>query len=377
HQILFHDTYAKDYEFVASGVDGGFWAGTASPYWTGYTGNYVQNTNNDAIQMDWNQYAPGSLLNRYLVPKVFAKGDSLTGNAQVYLSFYDANEGALIFRNFQIGQTASPNRRGMNDAGQSNLSERTNVASGDPSRWSVTTSANNHFDMVVTDNDEVVFIYYNQAAGKIELVYTSTAAGNTTPASVTGADPRTTVNFSAVTQINQSFTGTYLSATIETDGVGGTPDPIHIAAHDSANGDLIYIKLDSLTDTTPEIVTVDQHLSVGILTDIEVNDSGVPYITYYNNSENGTKDSVKLAWYKGNPSEAIAPGVNGLGNVTGDWEAMTIPVIDTPNGGIVQFQRVNLDFEDLDNAGAGINLSPVVGYLADDIEYAKILPELP
>jgi hypothetical protein len=316
-------------------------------------------------------------MNRYIAPKISAKGDSLTGNAQVYLSFYDSNEGALIFRDFQIGQTATPLRRSMNDAGQSNLTERTSVAAGDPSRWSVATSATNYFDMVVTDNDEVVFIYYNQSAGKIELVYTSTVAGNTTPASVTGADPRTTVNFSAVTQINKSFTGTHLSATIETDGNNLTADPIHIAAHDGANGDLIYIKLDSLTDTTPEIVTVDQHLSVGIWTDIEIDSFGVPYITYYNNSENGTKDSVKLAWYKNDPTLAIDPGVDGSGNVTGDWEAMTVPVIDTPNGGIVQFQRVNLDFEDLDNAGPGINLSPVVGYLADDLEYAKILPALP
>ena len=121
---------------------------------------------------------------------------------------------------------------------------------------------------------------------------------------------------------------------------------------------MIYIRFDDYTDTTPQVVTVDQHLSVGIWTDIEVDDSGVPYISYYNNSENGTLDSVKLAWYKNDPALPIDPGVDGSGNVTGDWEAMTIPAVDTPNGGIVQFQRVNLDFEDLDNAGAGIAPRP-------------------
>jgi hypothetical protein len=91
-------------------------------------------------------------------------------------------------------------------------------------------------------------------------------------------------------------------------------------------------------------------------------------IGYFNNSENGTGDSIKLARYLGT-LPTVADGVDTLGNVTGTWECFTVPVNDAPRGGLPQFNRVNLGFD--------ISGDAVLGYLADDLEYSVQVPEIP
>jgi len=135
-----------------------------------------------------------------------------------------------------------------------------------------------------------------------------------------------------------------------------------------ASADLKYIYLDSYNDSTPDIARVDAYHSVGLWTDIQVDSSGIPYIAYYNNSENGTVDSIKLAYFLGS-LPTVTDGVDGSGNITGNWECMTVPVTGVPRGGLPQFNRVSLGF---DASG-----DPLLGYLADDIEYSRMLPELP
>ncbi|MBN2735333.1 MAG: hypothetical protein JXR70_00025 [Spirochaetales bacterium] len=358
HLILFYDTYASDY---ASNN------GAADPYWSSYSGNFTQSDGNDAMNLDYTYYTPGFNLNRFLSPQLEVKGRSTgTGNeASVYMAFYDAPAGDLIFRNFQIGQGASG---GSNLSGtiNSNLDETYRLTSGDATRKTISSNSSEFFDMGVTDQNYVIVIYFDDSASQLYMVYSTTTAGGSTPQAIDGSNPTATRYWSTPIALDTSYVGTYARMYIETDGNSGTADPIHITAYDSGNADLRYIYLSDYADTTPQAVTVDSHLSVGIWNDIKVNSAGVPYISYYNNSLNGTPDSIKLAWYNGDVSSSVNAGVDANNYVSGEWEFMTVPVNQVPQGGITKFQRVNLGFN-------SSNL-PVLGYLADDIEYVVLVP---
>ena len=368
-QYYIYGEYAPDYNGNCGfGTDN---CGATQVYWGGFTGNRADNNGNDALLLDNLAYDPGRLVGRYKNPRVVATGNSVAGGqaATVASAFFDQATGEIIYRNFQVGQ--APNggtTRTFNDTAGTNMTDLEGVTTGDGTRHTVTSSASQYFDMGLTDNGEIVIAYYDEGSGQLNLTFSSTLAGGSIPTAVDGATPATAVNFSAPTAVPNLFIGSYVSMYVETDGVGGTPDPIHIAAHDSSGADLAYIRFDSLTDTSPDVVIVDANLSVGIWTDIAVNASGVPYIGYYNNSETGSRDSVKLAYFLGDAATAVTEGVDGSDEVTGNWEFLTVPASGVPNGGISQFTRVSIGF---DSSG-----DPVVGYLADDIEYTRALPPL-
>jgi len=293
------------------------------------------------------------------------------------MSFYDAASSSIIFRNIKVGDDLNGATGGdgiitdFDTTGGTNMGELTNVTSNDDTRHTVATGVSPYFDMGLTDDNIIVIVYFNESESRLELVYSTTTDGGTTAQALTGNDPDNPVYFSTPAVISSKFIGSYVSIAVE--NVTAAADPIHIAAHDSSGADLTYIRLDSYEsdrDTSGEIieVTVDANLSVGIWTDIAVNDSGTPYIGYYNNSQTGTKDSVKVAWFLGDSSTATDGFDYTTDEVTGTWEFMTIPANDQPAGGIVQFKRVNIGFDSSDD--------PVVGYLANDIEYARFLPEL-
>ncbi len=370
-QYYIYGEYAPDYpgNWGAGYTDNG---GATTVYWAGYNGDYANQAGNDAVVMDELDYDPELLVGRYKNPRMIASGDSVSGGtaASVYMAFADAAQtgNTIIFRNVQVGQAPGGGvTTSFNDTGGINMGDLNNVTAGDGTRHVVTTNASSYFDMGRSDDGVVVITYYNEAQSRLELVYSS-QADNTTPQALDGADPAQALYWSTPQVISSSFVGSYVSLAVETDGNAGTADPIHIAAHDSSGADLAYIRLDDYQDTTPEEVTVDANLSVGLWTDIAVR-SGQPYIGYYNNSQTGTRDSVKLARFLGDAAVDVTPGVDASGEVTGDWEFHTVPANDQPAGGIVQFKRVNIGF---DTSG-----DPVVGYLADDIEYARYMPEIP
>ena len=362
--------YASDYTGDCGfGTDN---CGATRVYWAGFNRNRADGNSNDALLFDSLSYDPGLLVGRYKNPRLIANGSSTTAGtaASVFMAFFDSNLGEIVFRNFQTGEApAGGNARDFRDTSGTNMDELPTQTTGDGTRHTVSANASQYFDMGLTDDGVIVIVYYNEATGRLNLVYSATTSGGSVPQPLDGANPSTAVNFSAPTVLPDLFVGSYVSVAIESDGSGATSDPIHVAAHDSSGADLAYIRFDDYTDTNPDVVTVDANLSVGIWTDIAVSPAGVPYIGYYNNSETGTRDSVKLAYFLGDAASAVTPGVDGSGQVTGNWEYMTVPAADTPNGGIAQFMRVSIGF---DTGG-----NPVVGYLADDLEYARLLPPLP
>ena len=134
-------------------------------------------------------------------------------------------------------------------------------------------------------------------------------------------------------------------------------------------------------------VTVDQASAVGNWTQIKVK-NGVPYIAYYNATETGGRDPIKIAYpvaangktavqNKENPGVDVEPGTayaaggrdkgSATGYTTGSWEYMTVPAISVPQGGDPKFQNVCLGFDEGNN--------PVVGYLGSNLEFGKALGE--
>ena len=76
----------------------------------------------------------------------------------------------------------------------------------------------------------------------------------------------------------------------------------------------------------------------------------------------GSRDSNKIAWLKQGVGKAPAAGSDSNGFTTGKWEYAVVPAINAPAGGSNKFQKVNLGFR-LDN-------TPIIGYLASNIEFA-------
>ena len=155
--------------------------------------------------------------------------------------------------------------------------------------------------------------------------------------------------------------GQYVSVAVD------SSNGIHIAAFDSSDSDLKYIYLSSYTQTTPtKEFTVDAAGSVGVWTQIKIHNN-VPYIAYYNSTETGGRDTIKLAYPTVAAIADIANGIDSGNYTTGAWEYMTIPALTPPQGGSAKFRNVCLDF---DSAG-----NPVVGYLGTNLEFGKWLGE--
>ena len=115
-------------------------------------------------------------------------------------------------------------------------------------------------------------------------------------------------------------------------------------------------------------VRVDQAAAVGNWTQIKLKD-GVPYIAYYNATEAGGRESIKLAYANKaiTSVNTVVAGVDDEGYTTGNWEYMTVPAITAPQGGKSEFQNVCLDFDSSGN--------PVVGYLGSNIEFGTWVSE--
>ena len=338
-----------------------------SPYWANYPGVLSHWANNNAIDLDSNNIG-GFTANRVDNINLVVRGRSNTAGqyARVYMAWYDNVEGSLYFRNFRVGQNggATPLLSGW---GSSNLSDRTGTTR-DGSAKLVSNSASPYLALGVTDQNYVVIVYYDQVDGYLKLVHSATTAGGSTPAAVDLNNPETdAVYWSTPRNIAPQYVGWYTSMAIETDNNAATPDPIHIAAYDNANADLMYIYLTSYSDMVQKVARVDAKFGVGTYTDIKVR-NGTPWISYYNSSENGTRNPIKVARYNGT-LPTVNDGATLSETVTGHWEFMTVPVNGVPAGGLTKFARVNLDFDTQNQV--------ILGYATNQLEYSRLLREQP
>ena len=328
-----------------------------------YDGDYSDYENNNAITLEKMTYGNGLLLGRYQYPKLIAKGNSRDAQATIYMMYFDANttNKELIFRNFRVGLSSAkdPNDTDSYKALYSGGSASDGTTYGQDSncwdnntagRKSIATNASNHFAFGVTSDNHVVVVYYDEFAGKLKLKYST----NT----VIGINSNNDVPFTESSIDFPDYVGNYVSMAIDEN------NGIHISAFDAGDSDLAYFYIPRYNGSEMKHVTVDQASAVGNWTQIKLKD-GVPYIAYYNATEAGGRESIKLAYANKAITSAntVVEGVDSDGYTTGNWEYMTVPAITAPQGGKTEFQNVCLDF---DSTG-----KPIIGYLGENLEFGS------
>jgi hypothetical protein len=271
-------------------------------------------------------------------------------------SIYGANY--INFAENDAGMPANPGNNGVTDEANTNWNDGRLIAASYASKY---------FDFGVTDStatdpNHVVFVYYDEDAGRLKLKYSAAAIDGSAPLA-----PQTWENNSSLEF--PLYVGMYVSMALDGDAV-------HIAALDANDGDLMYFYVPDYTQGTYKAVTVDQYGSVGNWTQIKLGTlpgsstpAQVPFISYFNLTDVGSRDPLKLAWPKAAITSVagVKPGVTADGYTTGDWEYMTVPALTPPQGGSPKFQKVNLGFRN-DNR-------PVLGYLGNTIEFSYPVDE--
>jgi len=363
-----YDRYAELYTTSPNGTGTGWGSGTT---YSSYTNPIAQDNrshdpNNNALTLERVDFGNGLLLGRYTYPKIQVKGNSLTGNASVYAVYYDDNttNRDIIFRDFQVGTgalgnalyTGGTSQYGGAYAQNTNLTENsTNSAAYSTGRITAASSASKHFDFGVTSTNRIVIVYYDEFAGRLKMVYSNAA--------VDGSAPTTDPGWTTSTITFPSYVGNYVSMTID------ASDGIHIAAYDSGDSNLVYMYISAYNSATLYSATVDQAFSVGNWTQIKLfPGTTIPYIAYYNATETGGRDAIKLAFCNSAVTTSNVPaGVDANGFVTGYWEFMTVPALTPPQGGSLSFKHVNL----------GFNTSnvPLISYLGTNLEFGSWLSE--
>jgi len=354
-----YDEYARHHSCWRYG---GF-AGAGEPYWNRYEGNYYTDTGNNALTFESVEYGEELLIDRFARPQIAFEGNSDTGTGVVYSAYYDGGTDELVYRVFQIGdnvdtETAMYTGDGYNSDANIATIERGDTSNA-PGRHTLSTDASDYFDIGVTSDERMVVAYYDEQAAQLMLDYTD--------AGVDGDNPDNPLNFTedpVALGSEHEYVGTDVSLAIDNN------DRVHLAARDSLNSGLVYIRFDDVTDDQPAVVhDIDVSGSLGTWTDIELDDEGIPHISYYNSAETGSREPVRFAYYKGDGLVAAdEPGVDEGGFTTGHWEYMTVPALEPPQGGSPNFEQVNLGFNTANE--------PIVGYLAEDIEFSRPLPEV-
>jgi len=345
-------------------ITGMGWGGNTA--YTDYNGNRAYSTGNNAITIDSMNYNGDLLLGRYQYPKLIFTGNSKNGTGTVFMAYYDDGTGNIFFRNFQLGKdvtgTALDNQgKDSSDttyAQKINMTENTDLSVNyETGRTSVTTDGSKYYAMGISNNHAVI-VWYSNNDSCLKLRYST--------GTLDGSSPNTAVTWSDPVSISSLYVGMYVS--MDVDGSGG----LHIAAFDANDSDLKYIYLSSYS-ATPVEMTVDQAYSIGNWTQIKIDTSHTnspyynkPVIAYYNSTETGGRDAIKLAFSDSTVGNATA-GVDNNNYTTGNWEYMTVPAITPPQGGDSKFQQVCLDFDSSGN--------PVVGYLGTNLEFGKQLAE--
>ncbi len=380
HLSIVYNQFASQYTWDANG---NAYYGTFTGGWGNGTGwsnmsdgrtnptyyiERAEETGNNAISLESMDYGNGTLIGRYQNIKMVAKGNSTNANgASIYMAYYDDNTTTndVIFRTFQIKQT---NTNSWNKLGETGL--RTNLTEDNNTGRIVVRPAGNttikgskHLDVGVTSDNHVVVIFYDTEEGKLRMYYSS--------GTVDGSSITPSITWAAANVTFPSYVGTDVSMVI--DGSNG----IHITASDSTDSDLVYMYIPSYNSTTLKTIKVDQAFAVGTWTSIKVKgnttDGYIPYIAYYNATETGSRDTIKLAYFADTTKKVSTAdadtiqGVDSNGYTTGTWEYLTVPAITPPQGGDSKFRAVCLDF---DSSG-----TPVVGYLGTNLEFGKWLGE--
>jgi len=156
--------------------------------------------------------------------------------------------------------------------------------------------------------------------------------------------------------------------------------------YDDSNLNIARVRWNSGSPDNIKILNVDNYLSAGTWTNLQMMDLSLltdttgylntsqPVIAYYADSYNGSKKPIRFAFPRFDSTvtdqTTLKHGTLSDGadeEYSGYWEIITVPAITPPKGGSWTFNKVQF------GANLGGNL-PIIGWLADTPEYAKLMP---
>ncbi|TAH55003.1 MAG: hypothetical protein EWM51_04440 [Treponema sp.] len=322
----------------------------AAPY--GTAGNAV-------IELIGEDYTSRQL-NRFRYPKLL--GETNGAGADLYVAYYDMhpshqNITFMALRATAANTTAAGFTQATNDdtrAGPAFVLQPAEAGAG----------FSQYYDMVKYGANNIAIVYYDEVMSLLRLAYSTNA---TTGNNVANA----AATWTTITLDTDLYAGSHVSMTNDA-------NYLYVAYYDSANANLKTVRVAHATMTASAPVVVDSWLSAGTWTNIQMMDfdgmgtayENVPVISYYSDSFNGTKKPVKLAFPIGYANVTNHGVLNATSEAfSGNWEIMTVPAVTAPRGGMEQFNRTQIDVY----TNNEMNL-PVVGWLADRLEYAKLQP---
>lgn len=311
--------------------------------------------NNRVMELVGTDYL-GRQLNRFQYPNLIATGTN--ANTQIYLTYYDAHPDARYIRFFSFDV-----RGATNNFPASNLTRPANDASiasnGNITVPGTEDGASSRYHSLIMIDGDIAVVYYDETDQNLKMSYSS---DHTDDDSL--ADPGS--SWGNMTLDADDFQGRYVSAAAD-------DSTVYVAYFDGGNASLKFLTIDWATKTVSTPVVVDSYLSTGSWTNIELID-GLPHISYYADSYNGTRSPIRLAYPVAANGRTAAENMHrdGAGEderYTGNWEAMAVPAASPPRGGMEQFNRTQIGTYSAEEQ----NL-PVVGWLADRLEYARLMP---
>lgn len=310
--------------------------------------HYTAGSNKRRLELS--QYGTGAYnINRVQRPKLTVSGSG--DSAKVYMAYYDASADNVKFRYGVVSGTetltysnwtGNYSRNSKMTLGLANdlTGNGTDTSSADgyhllaDSADSTKFKAGAYTAVGYTSDGKAVVAWYDAKARRLVYSYNNTPGTNET--SMTSNTWQTNAVY-----LDGSYTGWYVDLVVD------AGNHVHIAYYNSKSGDLKYVYIPTYNGVTKDangnltggatVVTVDSYLSVGTNITINVRDEGtgtgnaheakyVPYIYYYNTSNNQTMNSVKVAWQ--NETTLRDGAIND--KFTGAWESMTIPTQNIP-----------------------------------------------
>ncbi len=293
-------------------------------------------------------------LNRFKYPNLIVDGSN--NSAQIYISYYDSKAQEIRFFAFKKTGADTTN---LTEAGHRYGNPRGLAENGTLVVSGTNGGKSSEHTAMAKVGAGIYIAYYDAASTTLKLAYSkapllATGLANTnTGSSETGGAAWDTLEVD-----NGTLTGQYVSMTSS-----GTK--LYIAYHDASNAalKLAVVETSGAAVAVTSKVIVDAYQSVGYKTGITMV-NGLPYISYYNNAQAGTKSTIKLAYPKDAAAIAQA-GAKTSGAFTGNWISMYIPSIGVPNVSIPEFNRVMINVDS--------SAKPVLAWLGDPfIEYTKM-----
>ena len=236
-----------------------------------------------------------------------------TGYYYVYISYYDAHARCLKYAEYRFADTEKPDENygdftALAKANAAPKAGKTVVAGWDTlqNHPTYTEEAGEWSDIKIR-GDKPVIVFYNKTTGKLEVATgkkTTPVTGRVDGEDSTAAGDGWFRNVLSRPDGCADF-GRYVSMEIDASG------NIYIASQDVKRGRLYYGKIMSADyGTTDDEIEVDWTLvdatdSVGRWTDIKLDSSNNPVITYMNSAKLNTTDAVKVAYLDGTSWECM------------------------------------------------------------------------